>query len=140
MYQYKNKYLKTIIKYSFFILILSCTQKIETQYLNTILDEPCMIVNVEQDNTIEGQYLYVESIQKNDTLYEMTFNFPEKFYIDQTNYTNWIIGVGNNKPYYDAGVENLWEITNINNTNKTITIGKCLRGNEIPQISQRVAF
>lgn len=124
----------------FFSLLFSCSHNVEPQYFNTFFSQPCMIVNVEQDNSIEGHYLVVESIKKIDNTYQLKINLPNHFFINQTNYQNWILGVGNNKPYFDAGVENLWKIDSIDIVNKTVTISDCLRGSNLPIVNQEVVF
>lgn len=120
--------------------IYSIYFKEKSQYFKIFLDEPCMIVNVEQDNLIEGNYLKVEYIEKKDDKYILKVNFADDFYINQKNFNDWILGVGNNKPYYDAGVENLWKIEQIDNKNKTIVISDCLRGSKLPSINQEIVF
>lgn len=104
---------------------------------NFFLDEKCMILNTEQDNTIEGEYLYVVSGGGSSTI---TVNLPEHFYITQIISKNWIIGWGSGKPLYDAGSENLRTIDSIDVNSKKIFLGRTLRGGGFPNDGQRIVF
>ena len=96
-----------------------------------------MIVNTEQDNTIEGEYLKIIST---DSDHKLEINLPEDFYITNSISGNWLIGWGSNKPLYDAGVENLRKIDSIDFVGKTIIPGKLLRGSGFPDVGQRIVF
>ncbi len=97
-----------------------------------------MIANFEQDNGIEGSYLTVKRINCNDS--SLFIDIPAGFYIQNQNCKTWIIGWGNQKPYYDAGVENLRSISSIDIPNNKIYLGKLLRGNGFPKMNQQVVF
>lgn len=121
-----------------FILASSCKEKpLPDADFRFFLDERCMIVNTEQDNTIEGEYLKVVSGGNTKTI---TINIPPQFYITQKNYKNWVVGWGNGKSLYDAGSENLRTIDSINLTSNTIILGKTLRGDSCPADDQRIVF
>ncbi|PIP54573.1 MAG: hypothetical protein COX07_04580 [Bacteroidetes bacterium CG23_combo_of_CG06-09_8_20_14_all_32_9] len=97
-----------------------------------------MIVNEEQDNLIEGKYLFVNKIIIKDS--SIVLNMPSDFYVNNSNCNKWILGWGTNKPLYDAGVENLRIIKKIDMVNKIIFLGKLLRGEGFPQKNQRVVL
>ncbi len=101
------------------------------------LDEKCMIVNVEQDNTIEGNYFRVLKHLKEEAV---IINLPDHFFVDESNCSNYMLGWGTNKPLYDAGVENLRKIKSIDAKSKTCVLGELLRGEGFPAIDQRVVF
>lgn len=120
------------------LIIASCSENIEKKNFNYFLNEPCMIVNYEGDNTIEGEYILVKEIQSLDSTIKI--DLPADFYLNGSNCKNWIIGWGTNKPLYDAGVENLRVIEKIDTKNNTIYFGKLLRGEGLPKESQRIVF
>ncbi len=123
---------------SILFLLYSCTEQIDKQDFNSFLDEPCMIVNYEQDNTVEGEYIIVEEINIQDS--SITIKMPENFFLNNSNLSNWMIGWGNDQPLYDAGVENLRTISGIDISKKIIRLGNIVRGNGFPQINQRIVF
>lgn len=120
------------------IIIASCSENIENKNFDSFLNEPCMIVNYEGDNTIEGKYILAEKIQCSDSTIKIYL--PANFYLNNSNCKNWVIGWGTNKPLYDAGVENLRAIEKIDTKNNTLYLGKLLRGNELPKENQRIVF
>lgn len=97
-----------------------------------------MIVNYEQDNTIEGEYIIAQEIQIRDSAVKI--KIPENFSINNSNFKNWVLGWGTGKPLYDAGVENIRTIENIDTINNFIFLGRTLRGNGFPTIGQRLVF
>ncbi len=98
-----------------------------------------MIVNYEQDNTIEGTYLIIEEIEfKNKP--NIVINLPDDFFINNSNYKNWYVGWGKQIPLYDAGVENLRKIEKINVSKGVISLGDILRGNGYPEKGQSIVF
>ena len=97
-----------------------------------------MFVNYEQDNTIEGTYLLIEKINFHDST--LIIQLPEGFYVNSSNFNNWVIGWGEKKPYYDAGVENIREISKIDIQNNKISLGCLLRGNGFPTRNQSIVF
>jgi hypothetical protein len=122
-----------------FILILSaCVEKIERKEFSGTLTNPCMILNFEQDNTIEGKYLTIEEINIHDSIVKI--KLPENFYINNSNFKNWIIGWGSKKSLYDAGCENLRTIQKINLAKKILTLGNIVRGEGFPKKGQRIVF
>ena len=123
---------------SFLFLLFSCTEQIEKQDFKSFLTEPCMILNYEQDNTIEGEYIIAEDINIQDS--SITIRIPENFYVNSSNLSNWLIGWGNDQPLYDAGVENLRTIFSIDISKKSIRLGNIVRGNGFPKKNQRIIF
>lgn len=123
---------------SILFLLYSCTEQIEKQDFKSFLNEPCMIVNYEQDNTIEGEYIIVEEINAQDS--SININIPEKFFLNNSNLSNWFIGWGNDQPLYDAGVENLRTIASIDISKNTLQLGNLLRGSGFPKKDQRIVF
>lgn len=95
-----------------------------------------MILNIQQDNTIEGDYLKIENSNPGQELVEI--NLPENFLIDTTNDSAWVIGWGDEKPYYDEGSENLRDFKLVGG-NK-IRLGRSLRGGGFPKKGQPVVF
>ncbi len=120
------------------LIIFSCSENVEKKNFDSFLNEPCMIVNYEGDNTIEGEYITTKEIRSSDSAIKI--DFPANFYLNNSNCKNWIIGWGTNKPLYDAGVENIRAIINIDTQNKTIYLGKLFRGNGFPNKNQRIVF
>ena len=128
---------RLVFVFTFSILLMSCNEKKSASLdFPFFLDEKCMIVNTEQDNTIEGTYLKVLSDTKADSI---KVNLPDNFFVDATNFRNWVIGWGGNVPLYDAGVENLREIDTIYPDN-SIKLGKLKRGRDYPKKGQRIVF
>ncbi|MDP4265961.1 MAG: hypothetical protein Q8880_00830 [Bacteroidota bacterium] len=122
----------------FILFPVSCKEHIDKVNINSFLFEPAMIVNYEQDNTIEGKYLIAKDIFIKDSI--VSIKIPDNFYINKNNCRKWIIGWGNNKPLYDAGVENLRTIEKIDNKRGIIFLGKILRGSGFPIKNQRIVF
>jgi hypothetical protein len=122
-----------------FLLMLSgCSSAPETEDFDFFLDEKCMITNLEQDNLIEGTQLRTISVdEKNSTL---QLELPENFLINAENYSNWVIGWGDSKPYFDAAVENIREIKGIDVEVGELSLGACKRGEGFPRAGQRVVF
>jgi hypothetical protein len=131
----RKNYLLILISIFF---CLSCHDEEKTIEFNSFLTEPCMLVNSEQDNTTEGTYLIVEKYSFFDST--LTVNFNDDFFINNTNCSNWLIGWGNNLPNEDAGSENLMTIKKIDLKNKTILLGKLIKGKGFPALHQRVVF
>ena len=86
-------------------LLSACSESIVQKDIEFFLSEPTMILNQEQDNSIEGTYLMVREINKNDSTIEL--ELPNNFHLNANNIYNWTIGWGKDKAYYDAGVENI---------------------------------
>ena len=129
-------FLTTFLPFLFFNT--SCTDSIETKDFPAIWHEPCMIVNYEQDNTIEGKYIRVETFTSSDS--SITLALPSDFYIDESNHENWVIGWGDQIPLYDAGVENIRDIAGIDVQSGKIRLGTLRRGTGFPENDQRLAF
>jgi hypothetical protein len=123
---------------SLVLLISSCSENIDQKEFDFFLYEPCMIVNYEQNNTIEGTYLKVIEINIHDST--LTLKLPKTFFINNKNLSNWMIGWGKNVPLYDAGVENIREMSNIDLKKNVISLGRVLRGNGFPIQNQKVVF
>lgn len=122
------------------VLIFGCKDHHPTNYFTAFLTEPVMIVNYEQDNTKEGRYLKVQSIQVRDTMAELQLQLPADFHINHDNYHQWMIGWGSNIPLFDSGRENMRRILNIDLENGIIQTGGLLRGEGHPEEGQRVVF
>ena len=59
-------------------ILVSCNEKkIKSTSFDFFLNEPCMIVNVEQDNTFEGTYLRIERAIKEDSV--LVIKLPNNF-------------------------------------------------------------
>ncbi len=128
-----------IFLYIIFIVALSsCSSPLEGEQFDFFLNEPCMVTNLEQDNLIEGTQLRVLSINELDG--SITLQFPLNFAINSSNYSHWTVGWGTGKPYFDAGVENINEICEINLERSEITLGKNRRGEGFPRVGQRIVF
>lgn len=120
------------------VLVSSCTDNPNTVYFNAPLFEPCMIVNHEQDNTIEGKYILVDDVNRLDS--SIQISFPEDFFIKKSNFQNWVVGWGSNTPLYDAGFENIRVIKDIDFQIGKIYLGNLECGNGWPSINQRIVF
>jgi len=119
-----------------FILLACKESKIKSKEFNFILYEPCMLLNYEQDNTMEGNYLRVQNIKLKDSVIEI--KVPENFFVNNSNCQNWVIGWGTNEPLYDSGCENLRTINKINSTK--FYLGELKRGKGFPSKNQRLVF
>jgi len=71
-------------------LLASCSNNADSTYFDFFLNEPCMIVNEEQDNLIEGKYLFVNKIIIKDS--SIVLNMPSDFYVNNSNCNKWILG------------------------------------------------
>lgn len=131
-----KRYLSNLIFIAIFFC--SCSEKIKTEDFPVFLNEPAMIVNLEQDNTIEGTYLRVGEIDMLDSSIKM--NFPSNFFVTDSNCKNWVVGWGMNKPLYDAGVENLRRVERVDSLNNIIHLGPVVRGGGFPDKGQRMVF
>ncbi|MES2589544.1 MAG: hypothetical protein V4622_11245 [Bacteroidota bacterium] len=121
------------------LVLFSCSQSpTKSVKFKVFLDEPCMILNQEQDNSIEGTYITVKEIQKDKSRFKI--EFPKHFYLKNSNCKNWFFGWGTDKAYYDAGVENLRGIEKIDLKSGWIYYGEILRGKALPKINQRLVF
>lgn len=120
----------------FTIISVRCTQKVATSDFHSFLQEPCMLLNYEQDNTIEGKYLRAK--KSNEKILTVQIDIPKNFYIDTINCSQWLIGWGSHQPLYDAGVENLRPIKKIDGN--TFYLGDVVRGSGLPTTNQRVVF
>lgn len=118
--------------------IFSCSEKIEKVKFNFILSEPCMILNYELDNTIEGNYILVSEFDCKDS--SLIIDNLKNIFLDSLSIENWVIGWGTNKPLYDAGVENLRQIKKIDFSKNKIYLGALKRGIGFPENNQRVVF
>tara|TARA_B100000809_G_scaffold264379_1_gene320048 strand:- start:4749 stop:6176 length:1428 start_codon:yes stop_codon:yes gene_type:complete len=133
--------MKKIITLLFLIqglIIVSCSEIIEKENFNSPLAEPCMILNSEQDNTIEGNYIVVERLLDLDS--SIYLKIPKNFFINKHNCENWVLGWGTNIPLYDAGSENIREIKTIDSETGQIYLGKVKRGAGFPEEKQRIVF
>ena len=120
------------------LIIVSCSEIIDKKKFSSPLEEPCMIVNYEQDNTIEGRYIIVEKFQRRDS--SIYIEFPRNFHLNNVNCKHWVLGWGNNKPLYDAGVENIRNIEKIDIKNGKLYLGTLQRGLGFPTEKQRIVF
>ncbi len=124
------------------LLCVSCTNKDKVNDCiicnDFILNEPCMIVNTECDNTFEGEYLNIISIENDSTIYISPLK--DSLFLSIKNWDNWALGWGNDIPLYDAGSENLFSIKKFNPSNGLINLGKLLRGKGFPLKRTRVVL
>lgn len=121
-----------------FFVSFSCSEKIEKTRFNFFLSESCMILNYEKDNTIEGTYIIVDAISLKDSSISLKNQNDHSLKFLQNK--NWVIGWGNNKPLYDAGVENLRMIKKIDYAKNKIYLGKLVRGSGLPKRNQKLVF
>ena len=126
-----------------FVALLSifqagCGKEQKTRDFDFFLDEPCMLLNREQDNTREGTYL--EVITADTESHTLEINLPEDFYVSGGNRHRWVLGWGTGKPLYDAGIENLRAIDEIDPEKGMLKLGKLLRGNGFPMPGRNVVF
>ncbi len=120
-------------------MLISCNNnEMPAKYFSFVLDQPTMIVNKEGINNIEGTYLNVDSGGGTKTI---KLNFlPLNINYVTKNLDKWMLGWGTSKPLYDAGVENLREIINIDTINNIITLGKLLLGEGFPNNKKNIVF
>lgn len=131
--------MKGNILLSFILVItLSCSEKIERANFSFTLFEPCMILNYELDNTIEGNYILAEAVYQNDST--LIIKNLKKLSLDSLSIENWVIGWGNDRPLFDAGVENIRQVKKIDFNNNKIFLGKLKRGFGFPKKNQRIVF
>lgn len=123
---------------SFLLLLAGCSSAPEEQDFDFALFEKCMITNLEQNNLIEGTQLRADSVDPESSTIQL--ELPKKFGINSQNCSGWVIGWGMNKPYFDAGVENIREIKSIDLNDGKIVLGTCKRGEGFPRSGQRVVF
>ena len=121
-----------------FVVLASCSREIKTEEFPFFLSDKAMIINLEQDNKIEGRYIVVEKFHLKDSSFSV--KLPQSFFVNETNFHDWIIGWGDEKPYYDAGVENVRSIRKIDVENGKIHFGKLFRGKGFPKDGQRIVF
>lgn len=128
-----------LVQIIFSILILSgCSQNSEKEVFPSFLSEKCMIINLEQDNSIEGNYLIVAEFRLQDS--SIVLELPGQFYLNNNNYRNWVVGWGDEIPYHDAGVENIRAIRNINISKGEIFLGELMRGSNYPKEGAKIVF
>jgi len=120
------------------ILFVSCSADIKVKEFPFFLSEPCMIINLEQDNTIEGTHFLVQSIDTINGILSM--ELPSNFYISNKNCQDWLVGWGDNMAYYDAGVENIRSIGGVDSKGGTIEIGESRRGKGYPKDGEQLVF
>ena len=101
------------------------------------LSQKTMIVNQEENNEIEGHYLKITEVINDSTF---RINLPDSFYLNKDNYRGWMIGWPTDRAYYDAGNENLREISALDLDKKLFVSGKLLRGEGRPHLNQRITF
>jgi hypothetical protein len=97
-----------------------------------------MLLNIEQDNSGEGNYFKAIKIDPKDST--LLFNMPFDFYLNSSNISKWHVGWGKQQPYFDAGNENLRSIERIDIRRGEIQLGKIQRGEGFPQKGQRIVF
>jgi hypothetical protein len=103
-----------------------------------MLNEKCMITNYEQDNLIEGTQLRVITSEENT--WTISLKLPENFPINSDNCSKWMVGWGDRKPYFDAGVENIRWIDKIDEESGIVFLGDLKRGKGFPTKGQRIVF
>lgn len=123
---------------SLLVCLPSCINDETNEEFSFYLDEPCMIVNQEQDNSSEGTYLMVQSVSiANQTI---VVSLPGDLYVTRVRHENWVVGWGTGLAYHDAGVENIRGINNINNNTGEIALGMLSRGKGMPEIGQNIVL
>jgi len=135
---FQINHLKLLVGISGLILTAACTETVERESYSAFLQEPGMLVNREQDNTVEGNYFKVKTVGLQDST--ISVDFPPDFFINTHNAQQWMVGWGKQQPLYDAGVENLRNIDFINRSTNQLQLGKCIRGEGMPVAGQRVTF
>ena len=126
-------------KLIFSLCLVSCNQHIEVEYFDAFIHEPCMLVNFELDNRIEGKYFSVRSIiiQQDAKIH---VDLPENFPINNSNCKNWHLGWGKELPFFDSGSENLRSIIKLDSLNGLVYLGELHRGKGYPKKGQRIVF
>ncbi|HOY31651.1 MAG TPA: hypothetical protein PKW80_07200 [Bacteroidales bacterium] len=129
-------YLKRLLYITLFNLLLcSCNEKKQQTFdFPFILDETCLITNIEQDNTIEGTYL---KIMSGGQSVQIEVNIPENFLLNGSNFNNWVMSWGNDD--VSSVMDNIREIDTIY-PDKTIELGKLIKGNGFPEKNQHIKF
>jgi hypothetical protein len=130
---------KVTIIYLFFIYFSRNNENpTSRRSFNFFLNEPCMIINLEQNNDIEGTYLSVNNVNIKDSTIQL--KLPKNFFITRKNISKWQLGWGSEIPLFDSGVENIRKISWINHKKGTIRLGEILRGKGWPKKNQRIVF
>jgi len=137
---------KSVLKYCYFIGVFLITTGCNSPEVKefgqnsfVFLQDYCMLVNQEQNNTIEGNYFLVDEVLDNNIV---RVNIPKGFYLNSNEkLRNWMIGWGSNENYYDAGNENLRAIVSLDISKGIIELGEVLRGKiSLPQKGSRIVF
>lgn len=119
------------------LVLLTCcentTRSIEFPF---ILDEPCIIWNYEQDNTIEGTYFEVTEINGDS----LTVSLPNNFFITSENWQKWMLGFGDDKRHRDNGVQNLFKIIAVDSDNNKLVLGNRIRGKKALTVGENIVF
>lgn len=121
---------------SFLYGLAACERPTEQVYFPFFIDEPTMIWNIEQDNSIEGEYITV--LCANEDTVCMTL--PRNFHITNQNKHFWMLGFGNDVKYNDNGSENLFEIRDVLPEKHKIILGKRLKGSKELQLGETICF
>lgn len=137
-----------ILFYVVLILLLSsCSSAPEEKNFDFFLSEPCMITNLEQNNSIEGTQLRVLTVDEASST--ITLKIPENISLFRDVDLDWTVGWGTGKPYFDAGVENIREISGGTRIRPgiskrpglmTIILGVSKRGEGFPRVGQRIVL
>jgi hypothetical protein len=120
------------------VIIFSCSDKTEKVNFKFLLSEPCMILNYELDNTIEGNYIVIENFYHIDS--SLNIKNLKLLSLDSLLIENWVIGWGSNIPLYDSGVENIRQIKKIDSNKNKIFLGELKRGSGFPEKNQRIVL
>lgn len=128
---------RTIYPLLFLILgFLSCNKNPKSiESTNFPLNQPCMFINYQGDNNIEGNYLTVKKVSSHFII----LTKPIDLLISQiSNPKHWSLGWGTGMSLYNNGYENLFAIQSIKHD--TIYFNHLLRGQGYPKIGQNVTL
>lgn len=116
--------------------LISCRENRATEKTFPFyFDEKTMIINQEQNNQIEGEYI---TVLKKINATEFKIKIPT--YFKNHNPKKWTLGWGNGIPLNDAGNENLALIDSINFNQNKVYIGKQIKGNRKLKKNNRIVF
>lgn len=121
---------------SFLCGLAACERPAEQVYFPFFVDELTMIWNIEQDNSIEGEYITVLRINE-DTV---RMKLPPNFRITDQNKQFWMLGFGNDVKYNDNGSENLFGIRDVDSKKQLIILGERLKGSRELQPGETICF
>ena len=124
---------KNYISFIILCCLFSCDINIKeaTHDFDYYLNSKKIIINTSESNILEGEYIFINHIYKNEINTFIPHNINQK---------HWKIGWGNNKALEDNGCENIRAIDSINKKENKIYLGKLIRGTGYPKKNQPIVF